>query len=101
MNTSFKMGVCAVAFMLAMPAAMACATEKKQIRTDRVSVSQGISQFDINPFADSKRVVRNDRVSYLHPKVQNEVAADAEDEVETVAVEKHRYVRSDHIIVNK
>lgn len=66
---------------------------KSQLRNDRVSVSKGIQQYDINPFIDSKRVVRNDRVSYSNPKVK------VKDE--TSAVQKHRFVRNDRMIVNK
>lgn len=93
MKTSIKMGVCSIALLIAMPTAMAHGTDKKHVRNDRVSVSKGIQQFDINPFVDSKRVVRNDRVSYSHPKV------DVKDE--TLAVQKHRFVRNDRVIVNK
>ena len=63
---------------------------KKQIRNDRVSVSSSIPQFDINPFSDRKRVVRNDRVSYSKPKVNVESSST-----------KKTFVRNDHIIVKK
>lgn len=93
MKTSLSMGACAIALLIAMPSAMAHGTDNKQVRTDRVSVSKGIQQFDINPFVDSKRVVRNDRVSYSNPKV--------EVKDESLAVQKHRFVRNDRVIVNK
>ncbi len=91
MKTSFKMSVCSLALFVVMPAAMAHTTEKKQIRNDHVSVSKGIQQYDINPFVDSKRVVRNDHVRYSNPKV----------ETDTEVMQKHRFVRNDHVIVSK
>lgn len=68
-------------------------TESKQIRNDRMSVSKNFHQFEINPFSDSKRVVRNDRISYAKPKV--------EDTTETVVEKKKRVVRSDRVSIQK
>lgn len=43
---------------------------KKQQRNDRISVHKGIAQFDINPFSDRKRKIRNDHISYSTPKIE-------------------------------
>ena len=91
MKSVLTMGLCSIALMVAMPS-MASNSDHK-VRNDRVFVSKGIAQFDINPFTDSKRVVRNDRVSYSRPQVESTT--------ETVAVEKHRYVRNDRVTITK
>ncbi|NHC02842.1 hypothetical protein G9F31_03520 [Acinetobacter sp. 187] len=91
MKTALKMGLCSIALIMAMPAM--ASNSDHQVRNDRVSVSKGIQQFDVNPFTDSKRVIRNDRVSYSHPNVETAT--------ETVAVQKHRYVRSDRVTITK
>ena len=38
---------------------------QQMMRNDRVQVSKQIAQYDINPFVDSRRVIRNDRVSVI------------------------------------
>lgn len=91
MKTALKLGLCSIAVVLSIPAM--ASNSDHQVRNDRVSVAKGIQQFDINPFTDSKRVIRNDRVSYSQPKVDMDT--------ETVAVEKHRYVRTDRVTITK
>ena len=95
MKASLSVVVCSIVLSIMMPSAIACATDKKEIRNDRVSVSKSIPQFDINPFTDSKRVVRNDHISYSHPKVE------ADQNAETTTSQKRRYIRNDHVIITK
>jgi hypothetical protein len=65
----------------------------KQLRNDRVTVTKNIHQYEINPFTDSKRVVRNDRVSYSLPQLERST--------ESVVADKHRYVRNDRVSIQK
>lgn len=90
MKTLLSVALCAIGVCVASSAAMANPSAKKEIRTDRVSVSSNIQQFDINPFTDSKRVVRNDRVSYSHANVEKKAV-----------VHKKRILRNDRMIVCK
>lgn len=71
-----------------MSSAMAVETQKV-IRNDRVTVTQGIAQYDINPFVDQKRVMRNDRVNYNLAKTEKK------------AVKQERIVRNDRVVFSK
>lgn len=53
-----------------MQSAQADSAKQKMVRNDRVQVSKQIAQYDINPFVDNRRVMRNDRVQYSFPKVK-------------------------------
>ncbi|WP_180054264.1 hypothetical protein [Acinetobacter sp. YH12142] len=53
-----------------MQSAQADSAKQKMVRNDRVQVSKQIAQYDINPFVDSRRVMRNDRVQYSFSKVK-------------------------------
>ncbi|SEL63445.1 hypothetical protein [Acinetobacter sp. DSM 11652] len=64
---------------------------KKIVRNDRVTVvKHQIPQFDINPFVDSKRIARTDRVGYVLPKTEAEASP-----------KKTRITRNDRIVIQK
>ena len=90
MKTLLSIGLSTVVLFAMMPAAMAETASKKEIRNDRVSVSKQIAQYDINPFADTKRMMRNDRVSYSFPELK-----------ETTQEKKTRIMRNDRVTVNR
>lgn len=72
-------------------AAFAEVETKKIHRSDRIVVVKNqIPQVDINPFNETKRVVRTDRVSYDLPKMESEPAAKVK-----------RIVRNDRVIIIK
>ncbi|WP_180147101.1 hypothetical protein [Acinetobacter sp. YH12052] len=72
-----------------MQSAQADSSKQKMVRNDRVQVSKQIAQYDINPFVDSRRVMRNDRVQYSFPKVKK------------VAEKQPSIVRNDRVRVIK
>lgn len=74
-----------------MSTAFAAQPAKTEIRNDRVTVKKQIAQYDINPFVDSKRVARNDRISYSFPKPTARQAK----------VNKEKVVRNDRVQFEK
>ncbi|WP_168377985.1 hypothetical protein [Acinetobacter cumulans] len=54
-----------------------------------MQVSKQIAQYDINPFVDSRRVIRNDRAQYSFPKVKK------------VAEKQSRIARNDRVSMIK
>lgn len=53
---------------------MANTDRPKLMQNDCVAVIQGIAQYDINPFTDSKRVTCNDRIRYPSTNAKNKAA---------------------------
>ncbi|WP_338560162.1 hypothetical protein [Acinetobacter sp. KS-LM10] len=92
MKTLLSVALSSVMIVSVIPSAFAADTQKVT-RNDRVSVSKGIPQYDINPFVDNKRAVRNDRVSHSSSKVQKQD--------EKQAVKKERIVRNDRVVLSK
>lgn len=70
---------------------MANESSHKVVRNDRVSINKSFQPMDINPFVDSKRVIRTDRVSYQLPKV----------DTETKTIEDKPMIQNDRIIIQK
>lgn len=54
---------------------MANTDTHKLMQNDCVSVIQGIAQYDINPFTDSKRVTCHDRIRYPSINSENKAAS--------------------------
>lgn len=91
MKTLLSVALSSVMIVSVISSAFAADTQKVTCN-DRVSVSKGIPQYDINPFVDNKRAVRNDRVSYSSSKVQ---------QYEKQAVKKERIVRNERVVISK
>ena len=97
MKASLSISVCSLVLFISIPT-LASDTNQKEIRNDRISVSKSIQQFDINPFSDSKRIVRNDHIRYSHPKAETD---HKDDDAETTIKKKRRYIRNDHVTIIK
>lgn len=93
MKSLYAFALSSVVLAATVPAAMANADTKKEMRNDRIYIKQGIAQYDINPFVDRKRAERNDRVSYVLPK--------GEVNRENKTVNKQRIIRNDRVILTK
>lgn len=91
MKTLLSLGIATIVMTSAISTQASNSTT--QLRNDRVTVTKNIHQYEINPFTDSKRVVRNDRVRYSSPQVERST--------ETVTAEKRRYVRNDRVSIQK
>lgn len=91
MKTLISVGVSVAVLFTVMTSASADVV-KKEIRNDRVTVtktaSTQIAQYDINPFKDRERKMRNDRVNYAFPKVEA-----------AVQEKKQRVMRNDRVSV--
>ena len=70
MNTLFPLGLSSVLLCGVLSSAYASTTPHAQLRNDRVSISKTLRQVDSHPFADSKRIMRTDRVTYHHPHLK-------------------------------
>ena len=88
MKTFVSLVVVSMLSVVMMQSALA-ESSKKMMRNDRVQVTKHVAYYDINPFVDSRRVIRNDRVQYNMPKV------------EKVAEKKQRNMRNDRVSVIK
>ena len=88
MKTFVSLVVVSMLSVVMMQSALAESSEK-MMRNDRVQVTKHVAHYDINPFVDSRRVIRNDRVQYNMPKV------------EKVAEKKQRIMRNDRVSVIK
>ena len=53
---------------------MANTATPKLMQNDCVAVIQGIAQYDINPFTDSKRLTCHDRIRYPSTNANNKAA---------------------------
>lgn len=83
MKSLYAFALTAVVFAAATSATMANTETKEAMRNDRVSANQGIAQYDINPFVDSKRAARHDRASDALIKSEKRSERKATDEKST------------------
>lgn len=75
MKTYLSVVLSSVIYTAILSSAMAEDTEKA-VTNDRFMVNKGIAQYDINPFVDQQRVMRNDRVSKDLGQMDTENKAD-------------------------
>lgn len=69
MKTVLSMGMTTLVIFVTMPSSWAD-TVKKDMRNDSIIITKPIAQYDINPFSDQQRVVRNDRLAYTISNVE-------------------------------
>ena len=89
MKTVLSMGMTTLILFVTMPSSWAD-TVKKDMRNDRISMTKPIAQYDINPFSDQQRVVRNDRVNYTVSNVEKPSTD-----------KKRRIIRNDRVSISR
>lgn len=67
------------------PMAWAETKTEKVMRNDRVVINKPVVEFDINPFVDRQRILRNDRINYTVVKNSKKI------------VKQERIMRNDRV----
>lgn len=74
MKTWLSVASISLFIMSTAPTAWADVKTEKVMRNDRVIINKPVVEFDINPFVDRQRIMRNDRVNYTVVKNQKQFA---------------------------
>ncbi len=83
MKSLYAITLASIVFAATTSVTMANTETKEVMHNDRMSNTQGIAQYDINPFVDSKRAARHDRASDALTKSEKQAEREAIDEQNT------------------